>query len=83
MREGRRYRGASAQLVHDLDDAIVAEVDDGAMAVDDRRSISRPIGHWKGGDVAGKRLTYAQLTGKQVDSLHHSAAETRTEEEPF
>ena len=31
----------------------------------------------------GKRLTYAQLTGKQVDSLHHSAAETRTEEESF
>ncbi len=23
--------------------------------------------------VAGKRLTYAQLTGKQVDALHHSA----------
>ncbi len=33
--------------------------------------------------INGKRLTYAQLTGKQVDSLHHSAAETRTEEEPF
>jgi hypothetical protein len=26
--------------------------------------------------VAGKRLTYAQLTGKQVDSLHHPAAGT-------
>lgn len=33
--------------------------------------------------VAGKRLTYATLTGKDTDSLHHSAAETRTEEEPF
>ena len=33
--------------------------------------------------VNGKHLTYAQLTGKGVDSLHHSAAETRTEEEPF
>jgi len=33
--------------------------------------------------INGKRLTYAQLTGKGVDSLHHSAAETRTEEEPF
>ena len=33
--------------------------------------------------INGKRLTYAQLTGKQVDSLHHSAAETRPEEEPF
>jgi len=30
--------------------------------------------------VAGKRLTYAQLTGKQVDALHHPAAETGTEE---
>lgn len=30
--------------------------------------------------ASGKRLTYAQLTGKQVDALHHSAAETRTEE---
>lgn len=30
--------------------------------------------------VAGKRLTYAQLTGKQVDSLHHSAAGTGQEE---
>jgi transposase-like protein len=26
--------------------------------------------------VAGKRLTYAQLTGKEVDSLHHSSAGT-------
>jgi transposase-like protein len=26
--------------------------------------------------VAGKRLTYAQLTGKQVDALHHPAAGT-------
>jgi ISXO2-like transposase domain len=32
--------------------------------------------------VAGKRLTYAQLTGKQVDSLHHSSAE-QGQEEPF
>jgi len=32
--------------------------------------------------VAGKRLTYAQLTGKQVDALHHSSAGTG-EEEPF
>lgn len=32
--------------------------------------------------VAGKRLTYAQLTGKQVDALHHPAAEAGTEE-PF
>ena len=32
--------------------------------------------------VNGKRLTYAQLTGKGVDALHHSAAETGTEE-PF
>jgi len=32
--------------------------------------------------VLGKRLTYAQLTGKEVDALHHPAAETRTEE-PF
>jgi len=31
--------------------------------------------------VAGKRLTYAQLTGKGVDSLHHPAAGTG--EEPF
>src|SRR5215471_14517744 len=30
--------------------------------------------------VNGKRLTYAQLTGKQVDSLHHPAAETGAEE---
>src|SRR5271165_1156994 len=27
--------------------------------------------------ASGKRLTYAQLTGKGVDTLHHSAAETR------
>jgi len=33
--------------------------------------------------VAGKRLTYAQLTGKQVDALHHSSAEQGQEEEPF
>ena len=33
--------------------------------------------------ASGKRLTYAQLTGKGVDSLHHQTAETRTEEEPF
>jgi hypothetical protein len=26
--------------------------------------------------VAGKRLTYAQLTGKGTDSLHHRAAGT-------
>ncbi len=32
--------------------------------------------------VAGKRLTYAQLTGKEVDALHHPAAETGAEE-PF
>jgi transposase-like protein len=32
--------------------------------------------------VAGKRLTYAQLTGKQVDALHHSSAE-QGQEEPF
>ena len=30
--------------------------------------------------VAGKRLTYAQLTGKQVDALHHPAAGTGQEE---
>ena len=32
--------------------------------------------------VAGKRLTYAQLTGKEVDALHHPTAGTR-QEEPF
>jgi hypothetical protein len=32
--------------------------------------------------VYGKRLTYATLTGKDADSLHHSAAGTG-EEEPF
>jgi transposase-like protein len=32
--------------------------------------------------VAGKRLTYAQLTGKDADSLHHPAAGTG-QEEPF
>jgi len=32
--------------------------------------------------VAGKRFTYAQLTGKGTDSLHHSAAGTG-QEEPF
>jgi transposase-like protein len=32
--------------------------------------------------VSGKRLTYAQLTGKGTDSLHHSAAGTG-QEEPF
>jgi transposase-like protein len=32
--------------------------------------------------VAGKRLTYAQLTGKDTDSLHHPAAGTG-QEEPF
>ncbi len=32
--------------------------------------------------VAGKRLTYAQLTGKGTDSLHHPAAGTG-EAEPF
>ena len=29
--------------------------------------------------VSGKRLTYAQLTGKGTDALHHSAAETGKE----
>jgi hypothetical protein len=33
--------------------------------------------------INDKRLTYARLTGKGTDSLHHSAAETRPEEEPF
>ncbi len=33
--------------------------------------------------ASGKRLTYAQLTGKGVDALHHETAGTRTEEEPF
>lgn len=33
--------------------------------------------------IAGKRLTYAQLTGKGVDSLHHPAAGTGQTEEPF
>jgi len=32
--------------------------------------------------VAGKRLTYAQLTGKDADSLHHPTARTG-QEEPF
>ncbi len=32
--------------------------------------------------VAGKRLTYAQLTGKDADALHHPAAGTG-QEEPF
>jgi transposase-like protein len=32
--------------------------------------------------VAGKRLTYAQLTGKDTDSLHHPTAGTG-EQEPF
>ena len=32
--------------------------------------------------IAGKRLTYAQLTGKGVDSLHHATAGTG-QEEPF
>ena len=32
--------------------------------------------------VAGKRLTYAQLTGKGVDALHHSSA-VQGQEEPF
>jgi transposase-like protein len=32
--------------------------------------------------VAGKRLTYAQLTGKGVDALHHATAGTG-QEEPF
>ena len=35
------------------------------------------------GRINGKRLTYAHLTGKGVDSLHHSSAGTRTEEELF
>jgi len=33
--------------------------------------------------VAGRRLTYAQLTGKGVDALHHETAGTRPAEEPF
>ncbi len=32
--------------------------------------------------ASGKRLTYAQLTGKGVDSLHHPAA-AQGQEEPF
>ncbi len=32
--------------------------------------------------VMGKRLTYAQLTGKEVDALHHPAAEPG-QTEPF
>jgi transposase-like protein len=32
--------------------------------------------------ISGRRLTYAQLTGKDADALHHSAAETG-QEEPF
>jgi len=34
-------------------------------------------------NASGKRLTYAQLTGKGVDSLHNETAGTRTAEEPF
>ena len=34
------------------------------------------------GQVAGKRLTYAELTGKEVDALHHKTAEAGMEE-PF
>jgi transposase-like protein len=33
--------------------------------------------------VAGKRLTYAQLTGKDADSLHHEAAGTGEAQVPF
>jgi transposase-like protein len=33
--------------------------------------------------VAGKRLTYAQLTGKDADSLHHEATGTGEAEVPF
>jgi hypothetical protein len=32
--------------------------------------------------VFGKRLTYAQLTGKEVDALHHETAATG-QKEPF
>jgi hypothetical protein len=32
--------------------------------------------------VANKRLTYAMLTGKDADALHHSTAGTG-QEEPF
>jgi len=33
--------------------------------------------------VFGKRLTYAQLTGKDADSLHHEATGTRETQVPF
>ena len=33
--------------------------------------------------VAGKRLTYAQLTGKGTDTVHHPEAGTGQEEQPF
>jgi transposase-like protein len=33
--------------------------------------------------VAGKRLTYAELTGKGTDSLHHETTGTRETEVPF
>ncbi|MGA8090568.1 MAG: hypothetical protein WCA10_25050 [Terracidiphilus sp.] len=33
--------------------------------------------------VAGKRLTYAQLTGKDCDAVCHPEAGTGQEEQPF
>jgi len=33
--------------------------------------------------IGGKRLTYAQLTGKDADSLHHEAAGARETQVPF
>ena len=38
-----RRLGEGTHLVHDLDDAIVAEVDNRAMAVDDRSPVARPV----------------------------------------
>jgi hypothetical protein len=33
--------------------------------------------------VFGKRLTYAELTGKGTDSLHHETTGTRETQAPF
>jgi hypothetical protein len=50
-----------AHLVHNLDDAIVAEVDNGATTIDYRRPIAGPIQYWRRTDVVWERLTLGWL----------------------
>jgi len=71
----------------DVDSRIDATLDEQVFRLNNRATKANPLNDCDRfalimAQVAGKRLTYAQLTGKEVDALHHEAIGTE-QEEPF